>query len=64
MAVVVVSLDRGFLDRAIHPLDLPIRPRVLQLGQPVLNSVLLAAHVEHVRHDNAPSDHRRIVAGK
>ena len=48
VAVVVVALDGRFLDCAVHPFDLTVRPRVLPLGEPVLDAVLLAAHVEHV----------------
>ena len=50
MAIVVVALDGGFLDRAVHALDLPVGPGMLDLGEPVLDAVLVAAHVEHVCH--------------
>src|SRR5882757_7022828 len=50
VAVVVIALDGGFLDCAVHALDLTVRPRVLDLGQPVLDAVLAAAHVEHMGH--------------
>ena len=59
MAVVVEALDGGLLDYAIHPLDpLPgnrllasdergaVGPRVVWLGQPMLNPVGFADHVE------------------
>ncbi len=49
VAVVVVALDRRFLDRAVHAFDLAVGPGMPDLGQPVLDSVLAAAHVEHVR---------------
>jgi hypothetical protein len=32
VAVVVISADGGFLERAVHSLDLAIRPRVVGLG--------------------------------
>ena len=35
MAVVVEALDGRVLDRAVHPLDLAVRPRVTRLGQTV-----------------------------
>ena len=50
MAVVVIALDGGFLDGAVHALDLTVRPRMFDFGQPVLDPVLATAHVEHVRH--------------
>ena len=50
VAVVVVALDGGLLDGAVHALDLPVRPGVIQLGEAMLDAVLVAAHVEHVRH--------------
>ena len=50
MAIVVIALDGGFLDRSVHAFDLAIRPRMLDLGQPMLNAILMAAHVKHVRY--------------
>jgi len=50
MAVVVVAFDGSFLDCPVHSLDLAVCPRMLDLCQPVLDAILLAAHVEHVRH--------------
>ena len=46
VAVVVVALDGRVLDRPVHPPDLTIRPRMVRLGQPMLNPVGLANHVE------------------
>lgn len=37
MTVVMVALDRGFLDRPVHSFDLAVGPGMLDLGQPVLN---------------------------
>lgn len=37
-----------FLDRAVHALDLAIGPRMFNLGQPMFDPVLLAAHIEHM----------------
>lgn len=34
--VVVIALDRGVFDRAVHPPDLPVGPRVVELGQAML----------------------------
>jgi len=49
VAVIVVAFDGAFLDRPVHPFDLPVGPGMLHLCQPVLDAVLAAAHVEHVR---------------
>lgn len=46
MAVVVEPFHSRVLDRAIHPLDLAVGPRVVGLGQSVLDAVGLADHVE------------------
>ncbi len=60
MAVVVEALDvqrendppdrfllrLTFLDRPIHPLDLAVGPRMVGFGQPMLDRVGLADHVE------------------
>ena len=46
VAVIVEALDGSVLDRPVHPLDLAIRPRMVRLGQTVLDPVRLADHVE------------------
>jgi hypothetical protein len=46
----MVAFDRGFLDRPVHPFDLAVGPGMLDLGEPMLDPVLAAAHVEHVGH--------------
>ena len=46
MIVGVVALDRGFLDCAVHALDLAVGPRVVRLGKPVVDLVCAADHVE------------------
>ena len=48
MALVVVALDGGLFQGAIHPLDLAIRPRVIGLGQAMLDSVLATSAIEAV----------------
>ena len=48
MGVVVVSFDGGFLDGAVHPFDLAVGPRVVHLGQPVLDVVLVADAIKDV----------------
>jgi hypothetical protein len=43
---VVEPFHRRFFDRAVHPLNLAIGPRLVGLGQPVLDVVGFADHVE------------------
>ena len=47
--VLVEAFDNRFLERAVHPVDLAVGPRMLDLGQTMLDAVFPAAHVEHVR---------------
>lgn len=49
VVVVAVSLDGCVLDRAVHPLDLAVRSRMVRFGQPVLDAIDLADHVESHR---------------
>ena len=44
----MVASDGRFLDRAVHALDLAIGPGMLDLGQPMFDAILLAAHIEHM----------------
>jgi len=39
VTLVMIPLHRRLLDRTIHPFHLPIRPRMVQLRQPVLDAV-------------------------
>ena len=48
VAVVVVAFDGCVLDRAVHPLDLTIGPRVVRLGEPMVDAVFTADLVEAV----------------
>ena len=57
MADVMVALDRGVLDGAVHPLDLSVRPRAARLGQAMLDLGLLAGPIERV-----PAVDTRLVA--
>ena len=50
VSIVMVALDGRFLDRAVHALDLAIGPGMLDLGQPMFDAILLAAHIEHMCH--------------
>ena len=40
------AFDGRLLDGAVHPLDLTVGPRVVRFGEPVLDPVCLADHVE------------------
>ena len=44
MGFIIEALDGGVLDGAVHPLDLAIRPRVLGLGQAMIDGVASAGH--------------------
>jgi len=50
VTVVMIALNGGFLDCPVHTFDLAVGPRMLDLGKPVLDPVLAAAHVEHMGH--------------
>jgi len=45
---VMVALNGRLLEGSAHPLDLTISPRMIGLGQPVLDAVRIAKHVEHI----------------
>ncbi len=47
--VVVIALDRGVFDGAVHALDLTVGPRMIDLGETMFDAVLLASHPEHMR---------------
>jgi hypothetical protein len=57
--VVVVPVDGGVLERPVHPLDLPVRPRVVRLRHPVVDQELLARVVDGM---DAPA--RRLAVGR
>jgi hypothetical protein len=61
--VVMVAFDGGFFDRPVQAFGPPVGPRMLDLGQPVRDFVLAAAHVEHVRQWIAPLDRPRRAEG-
>ncbi len=46
VALVVKAFDGRFLNRADHPRDLTVGPRMVRLGKPVLNVIGLADHVK------------------
>ena|SRR5450631_1958190 len=63
VTVVMEAFYGRFLDRAVHSLDLSVGPWMFDLGQPVLDAVFSATHVEPVRQIGRPSGRRRIAAG-
>ena len=44
----MIPVDGGFFKGPVHPFDLTVSPGMVWLGEPVLDSVLLAQQVEHV----------------
>src|SRR5215210_300783 len=50
VVIVMEALNGGLLEGPVHSLDLTVRPRVLHLGEAMLDAVFTAAHVEHMRH--------------
>ena len=48
MGLVMITLDGGLLEGAVHPLDLTVRPEVIRLGQAVIDVVFTAHAVEDV----------------
>ena len=46
VVVVVVAFDRCVLDRAVHPLDLAIRPRMVWLCEAMLDTFSVTDHVK------------------
>lgn len=49
MGLVVVALDGGVFERAVHALNLTVGPRVIRLGESVVDLVLKTHPVEDVR---------------
>lgn len=49
VAIVMVPFDSSLLDHPVHPFNLAVGPWMPDLGEPVLDAVLVAPHVEHVR---------------
>lgn len=50
VAVVVEAPDGGVLDGAVHPLDLTVRPGMVDPGEAKLDAMVAAVHGEHVGH--------------
>jgi len=48
VVVVVVAFDGGLLEGPVHAFNLAVGPRVVGLGQPVLDAVLPADAIEQV----------------
>jgi len=69
--VVVVTLDGRVLDRAVHPLDLTVGPRVLRPGGPMVDVGFGAGEFEgvgaeqlSVRHRLSDQRHRRAASAR
>lgn len=58
----MVALDGSVLDCAVHPLDLVIGPRVVRLGQPVVDTMLTADLIEAMNAVYANADKRGRIA--
>ena len=63
VAVVVVSAHCGFLERAIRSLDLAVRPRVVGLGQAMLDVVPGAGQFEGVSAEISPLSIATLMSG-
>src|SRR5438477_7732585 len=48
VAVIVIAVDGRLFDRTVHPLDLPIGPWVIGLGQAMLDTIGSADLIEAV----------------
>ena len=48
VGLVMIAAHRGFLQGAVHALDLAVGPGMVRFGEPVLDAVFPAAHIEHV----------------
>ena len=48
MIIVVETFDGRVLDGPVHAFHLAVRPRVIDLGEPVLDPVLVADPIEDV----------------
>ena len=49
MSVIVIAPDGRLLERTVHPLDLAVGPRMVWLGEAMLDVVLAADAIEHVQ---------------
>jgi hypothetical protein len=49
VGLVVIAPNGGFLEGAVHPLDLTVGPGMVRLGEAVLDTMLAADAVEHVQ---------------
>src|SRR5262245_32483157 len=53
--VVVEPPNRGVLDGLVHPFDLAVGPRVVELGEAILNAKLGAGQIKRVGSKRLPS---------
>ena len=48
VGLIVVAAHRCFFHGAVHALNLTVGPGMVRFGEPVLDAVFLAAHIEHM----------------
>src|SRR5215469_7924226 len=61
---VVVALDGGVLEGAVHPLDLAVGPRMLRFGQAMIDVALGASVLKGMRPDRLSGVDRRLDVGR
>jgi hypothetical protein len=49
MGVVVIAPHRRLLERAVHPLHLAVSPRMIRLGEAMLDAVFTTDALEHMQ---------------
>jgi hypothetical protein len=49
MRVVVITPDGRLLERSVHPLDLAVGPRMVGLGEAMLDAMIAADAIEQVQ---------------
>jgi len=59
VAVVMIAADGGFFQRAVHALDLAIRPRMLRLCEPMIDIALGAGALKGMGAEDFASFQRR-----
>jgi hypothetical protein len=48
MRIIVIAPDGRLLERAVHPFDLAVGPRMVGLGEAMLDIMLAADAIEHM----------------
>ena len=63
VAVVMIAFDRRILDRAVHPLELSVRPGVSRLGQAMVDIVAGTSKLEAVSSEGLAGRNRLLDDG-